>query len=218
MVLRSSAQRSQNVRCESVRTQRGFSMIQLVFVLAIVMILSAIALPSFLNITRPLRLRNDANALADLVTMARMRAATQFTQVEIYCTPLASPGTCRLRSLQYGAAPTAWVDEQQNVSLSAGVSFGIPATITTYLPNQSSGTVFQGDSQQYTPLSAANTLNPVVIFNTRGLPIDITGKLNPDYALYLKDQTGRYIAVSINLTGRPSIYTFDNGAFTLMPE
>lgn len=207
---------------ERARNARGFTMIQLLIVVAVVVVLAAMAIPSFLNSSRPMRIRNDANALANLIVMARMRAATEFSRTEIYCTPTptSGPALCQMKSLQFTTTPSTgtWNSEPQTVYLSPGVSFGAPSSITTYLPNQ--GTAYQGDAAQYTPLAAANTSNPVIIFNSRGLPIDPNGgsTLTADYALYLKDQTGSYYAISVNLTGRPDLYSFANGVFTLLQE
>lgn len=191
---------------------------QLIFVVAIVMILTVIAVPSFLNSSRPMRIRNDANALANLVVMARMRAATEFSRVQVYCTlaPTSGPGFCRLRSTAFPNTAN-WVTEPQVVYLSPGVSFGIPSSITTALPNQSSTGAYQGDQAQNTP-SATNT--PVIIFNSRGLPVDALNgtALTADYALYLHDQTGTYYAVAVNMTGRPDLYSFASGAFSLLRE
>lgn len=200
----------------------GFTLMQLLFVVAIVVILTAMAVPSFLNSSRPMRIRNDANALANMIVMARMRAATEFTRTEVYCTPspTSGPALCQMRSLQFTTTPATgtWNLEPQTVYLSPGVRFGIPSSITTYLPNQ--GTAYQGDAAQYTPLASSNTTNPVIIFNSRGLPIDPNGgsTLTSDYALYLTDQTGNYYAISVNLTGRPDLYSFANGVFTLLQE
>lgn len=200
------------------RNERGFTFVQLLFVVAIVLILSALALPSFLNSSRPMRMRNDANALADLIVMARMRAATEFSRTQVYCTPspASGPAFCQLKSLAYPGTGS-YTAETQTVYLSPGVSFGIPSTITTSVPNQTSG-AYQGDAQQYTPIAASNTAHPVIVFNSRGLPIDPNGGtiVTGDYALYLKDTAGSYYAVSVNLTGRPALYSFANGAFSCL--
>jgi type II secretory pathway pseudopilin PulG len=220
----SSARRPRRFGCDAAQNERGFTLIQLLFVVAIVIVLSAIAVPSFLNSSRPMRIRNDANALADLVTMARMRAATEFSHAEVYCTPApaSGPANCQLRSLPYPGTGS-WIYEPQTVYLSSGVSFGIPTSITTPVPNQTSTGAYQGDAQQYTPLAAANTANPVIVFNSRGLPVDPTGTTGTngtvptaDYVFYLKDTAGNYYAVAANLTGRPALYTYANGVFTCL--
>jgi Tfp pilus assembly protein FimT len=187
------------------------------------MILAIMAVPSFLNSSRPMRIRNDANALANLIVMTRMRAATEFARTQVYCTPspTSGPALCQMRSMQFTTTPATgtWVYEPQKVYLSPGVSFGYPSTITTYLPNQTSG-AFQGDAAQYTPIAATNTTNPVINFNSRGLPIDPNGgsTLTADYALYLKDPAGNYYAVGVNLTGRPDVYSFAGSAFSVLRE
>jgi prepilin-type N-terminal cleavage/methylation domain-containing protein len=200
------------------RTQRGFSLLQLLFVVAIVGIISAIALPSFVNTSRPYRLRNDAHALASLITMARMRASVEFAHVEVSCTTNTTPATCILESSQFPNATSFVVgSEPQKIYLSSGVSFGIPTTITTPVRNQ--GVAYQGDLPQNTPTT---TNTPVIVFNSRGLPVDALTGLIPtsDYVLYLKDTTGNYYAVSVNQTGHPSLYQWNsaNLAFIPLPE
>jgi type II secretory pathway pseudopilin PulG len=184
--------------------QGGFTLVQTMVVASIVILVSAIAVPSFVNSTRPGQIRNDARTLASLVTMARMRASTEFAHVQLYCTlaPASGPPNCQLQSMGFNAA--TWTAEPQTIYLSKGVSFGIPATITTPVKNQTTG-AYQGNQAQNTPTATAN---PTIIFNTRGLPVDVaTGKIfAPDYALYLTDNAGHYYAVTVNQTGHPSVY------------
>jgi type II secretory pathway pseudopilin PulG len=201
------------------RTQRGFSLIQMVFVLAIIMIAAAIAIPSFVRVAHPMRLRNDANNLANMIVMARMRASVEFAHVELYCTPTATSTTlanCQLKSYAY-LGPGSWQPDPPppsppyTVNLSSGVIFAIPPSITTPVANQP--TAYQGDAAQYTPLATTNTTNPVIVFNSRGLPVDPTNGTQPkgDYALYLEDtSTGAYYAVAVNFTGRPDLYQWDS--------
>jgi type II secretory pathway pseudopilin PulG len=188
--------------------QGGFTLVQTLVVAAIMIVVSAIALPSFVNSTHPVQIRNDARALASLITMARMRAATEFAHVQLYCTltPASGPPNCQLQSMGFNAA--TWTNEPQTVYLSQGVKFGIPATITTPVKNQTTG-AYQGDQSENTPTATAN---PVIVFNSRGLPVDAaTGKIsNPDYALYLTDNAGNYYAVTVNQTGHPSVYRWDS--------
>jgi type II secretory pathway pseudopilin PulG len=207
-------------------------------VVSVVCVVAGIAVPSFLNSTRPMRLRNDAHALANMITMARMRAATEFAHVEVYCTPspASGPGYCQLKSLAFGVtnAPANWVNEPQTIYLSQGVSFGIPPSISTPVMNQPTGScplgsasAYQGDAQQYTPCATTSTNNPVIVFNSRGIPVDPTGTTGTngsvatsDYALYLKDASNNYYAVSVNQTGHPTLYWWNPTtlAFTRLLE
>lgn len=238
--LRSFTRQPVGLRGDSVRRQRGFSLVQMLVVVSIVCLVSGIAAPIFLNSARPMRLRNDAHALANLITMARMRASTEFAHVEVYCTPspTSGPAYCQLKSLGFNVTnlPANWVNEPQTVYLSENVSFGIPPTINTPVLNQPTGTcpfgsasAYQGDAQQYTPCATANTTNPVIVFNSRGMPVDPTGStgnngtvVTPDYALYLKDTTNNYYAVSVNYTGHPTLYSWNPNptalAFTRLLE
>jgi type II secretory pathway pseudopilin PulG len=204
------------------RNMRGFSLLQMVFVAAISVILAAIAVPSFLNNTRPYQIINDANSLASLVTTARMRATTEFAHTQLYCTlsPTSGPPSCQLKSMVFGTAtflPDPAVSPT-TVYLSPGVAFGIPTSITKPVQNQTSG-AYQGDQAENTP---STTANPVIVFNSRGLPVDAATGMNPtaDYALYLTDAVGKYYAVTVNQTGHPAIYQWDPAqkAFILSPE
>lgn len=205
--LRSSTRRP--ARCESVRIQRGFSLIQLLVVVSVICIVAAIALPSLLNSTRPMKLRNDAHALANLITMARMRASTEFAHVEVACTTNVTPAYCILESSAFPNTTSFSVgSEAQKIYLSQGVSFGIPSSITTNVMNQT--TAYQGDAAE------GVTTNPTIPFNSRGLPVDVAtgGTLTADYALYLTDTTGNYYAVSVNQTGHPTLYWWTRSTLT----
>jgi type II secretory pathway pseudopilin PulG len=189
-------------------SSRGFSFLQLLIVVAIVVVLSAIALPSYITSTRGVRLKNDAKALSNLVVMGRMRASVEFSRVQLNCTlaPTSGPGVCVLQSTQFPSTSN-WTNEPQKVYLSPGVSFGIPPSITTYLPSQSTG-AYQGNYNQNNPTT---TTNPVILFNSRGLPLDaVNGTLASDYVLYLHDASGSYYAVAVNLTGRPDLYQWNS--------
>lgn len=214
--LRSSKRTPTSIDCGSTRTQRGFSLVQLLVVIAIMIVVAAVATPSFINVTRPMRLRDDAHALANLITMARMRASTQFAHTKVSCVTNVTPAYCQMMS--YGFNGASWINEPQIIYLSQGVSFGIPATITTNVLNQS--VAYQGDAAENTPTA---TTNPILLFNSRGLPIDPTGATtNPayDYALYLQDAVNNYYAVTVTQTGHPTLYSWNpsSNAFTPLLE
>lgn len=214
--LRSSTRRPARFDRDSIRRQGGFTLIQMLVVVAIFVIVAGMAVPSFMHSAQPMRLRNDAHALANLISMARMRATTEFAHVEVLCTTNVTPAYCVLESSQYPNPNTFVVNsELQKIYLSQGVTFGIPSTINTNVLNQSAA--YQGDSAE------GVTTTPSIPFNSRGLPVDYaTGTTagQGDYAFYLKDPTNNYYAVSVNATGHPTLYQWNSTAlaFTRMQE
>src|ERR1017187_4031917 len=101
--------------------ERGFSLMQLMVVAAIFIVVAGIAAPHFLSSSQPIRIRNDANALANLVMMARMRASTEFSHVEVLCTTNTTPATCVLESSQFPNYTSFTANsELQKISLSSG--------------------------------------------------------------------------------------------------
>jgi len=196
-------------------------------VVSVVSIVAGIAVPSLLKSAQPMRLRNDAHAIASLITKARMRAPTEFSHVEVSCTTNVTPAYCNLESSVFpNVASFAVTSELDKIYLSEGVSFGVPPTINTYLMNQpTAATACQGDSSESgTTCSGSSTVSTTVVipFNSRGLPVDVAtgGTVTGDYALYLKDTSNNYYAVSVNYTGHPSLYWWSptGNAFTRLYE
>lgn len=63
---------------------RGVTLAELVMVLAIVGVLAALAVPSFLKVLPGIRLKGDARDVASIMRLARMRAVADRTQYGIY--------------------------------------------------------------------------------------------------------------------------------------
>ena len=84
----------------------GFSMIELVVVLAVIMIISGVALPSFLRSYRTYQLNDGATKTANLLKLTRFEAIRRNT-----------PVSCQLR--QAGQATNFWVDSNGNTNMDA---------------------------------------------------------------------------------------------------
>ena len=177
--------------------QSGFSILELLMVIVIGTVITLVALPSFSSLTSTYRIRKDADSIASLANMARMRAASDFARAQLVCD--STNRTCSLSIWPYGAS-SGTAETQQMVVLSAGVSFAIPSGITSGAGGQSSEQPYQGSRVQ----SVSNS----VFFNSRGQPIanDSVGTPTTDYAIYLLGKDGSAMAVGVDASGRPMVY------------
>ena len=71
-------------RAHKMSRQAGFSILELIIVVTIALIAVAIAVPQITGMVRAARLTGDAHNLTEEVTLAKMRAAADFTQARIH--------------------------------------------------------------------------------------------------------------------------------------
>jgi prepilin-type N-terminal cleavage/methylation domain-containing protein len=186
------------------RKNAGFSIIELVVTMAILMIVSAIAIPQSVTMLRSYRLSSSARSLAHQISFARLRAASDFTQAQIVINPAASSYTMQMCTANQAAGCPNAADFANDTTtgvqfLPSGMAFGFgPATV------QPAGT-------QPAMLQTAQ-----VRFNSRGIPIvlDGTGAVNPNDVIYLTDNQGHAYAVSVTAGGHPRVWMFSAGGWT----
>ncbi len=189
----------------------GFSLLELLVVAAVILIFAAIAIPSWQRTLQSYRVRSDADNLMGLITLARMRAASDFARTVVQCDTTAK--TCTLSAKQFSAGNPTWPStpsEAQTVILSPGVTFAVPTGVTAGVGNQSTPT--QGNSGQTNPFK--------IYFNSRGLPIkDSDGTSVADYALYLQDSKYNYSsAIAIDISGRTLVYSLAGSSYWKVQE
>lgn len=184
---------------------QGFSLIELMLVVAVIMILAAVSVPGLVKTVSDISLRYTASDLASLLQTARMQAVKRNTFYSVQ--PGALPSG---QAIYYMEKPTAayvngdpFMPIAQGVTLSQGAGSGAPNE-TAFL----AGLAFP--------------INPSIAapsFNARGLPCIGTPTACPTnttngYVVFMSKGAllgnSPWAAVVVNPTGRVQIYTADS--------
>lgn len=177
-------------KLEKHRGSRGFTMLEIVLVLAIGLIIAAMALLGLRSAQRGYRAPGDARALANQLQVAKMKAASSFTRVRLNADLV--NGTYQLETLD--RATNNWNADGAALLLTQGVtySFGAAPRVPPALPPAA-------------PLAQ----NEPIIFNTRGMPVDNNGNPVGTYALYVTDDERHTFAVTITASGQVQVWRLD---------
>jgi prepilin-type N-terminal cleavage/methylation domain-containing protein len=185
-------------------TQRGFSMLELMFVVAIMAVIAAFAIPGYLTMRKSYRIAGDSRVLAGLVAEAKLRAAANFTHARVYANLNANTYRLEVWNKTSGCWQT---DGDSNPCTVAGVSpiQYLSASVTFGVGNVSSAPANTEPALAQSPLCymgyAGQTGNTVTIantacieFNSRGVPSDPATNGAPDAtgAFYVTDGASVY--------------------------
>jgi prepilin-type N-terminal cleavage/methylation domain-containing protein len=187
----------------------GFSLTEIIVVLAIVMCLAGVAFPIFTKISYNIRLKSASTNISGLMQQARIMAARQNA---VYTVVIPSTGGQAFINLNPGTNST--LDSNEPV-----IRFNSNITPATGAPNGSGGTpsayVLSGDNSG-TSYDNATTLG----YSPRGLPCAYVSSTCSTpaasyFVYYLQDArpdgTTGWAAVVVTRTGRTKSYTW-NGA------
>ncbi len=176
-------------------SQRGFSVMELMAVAALIGILAVFSLPMTTRAVNDVRLSGDARAVANTVALAKMRAASAFSRARVFV----DLSTHTFFVQVWDRAAADWTTEGGIINTSEGVSFGFG---TLGAPPPSTQTAI-GQSVLCKDKDDNDIGNTAcVTFNSRGIPIDEDGKPTGENGLYITDGLGVY---GTTLTATPLI-------------
>jgi prepilin-type N-terminal cleavage/methylation domain-containing protein len=181
--------------------ESGYSLIELLIVVGISSVLAAVAVPMMKNTIGDFKLSGDARGLNNAVSLAKLRAASDFSQSRLFVA--LDTRQFHVETWSKTAVPNDWVLEGGVTSLSSGVIFGF--SVVGAAPPNTQAVIGQA-SQCLNRLGVAIGNTACVLFNSRGIPV-ATGGVPPavgaptaNYALYITDGTAVY-GVTLSATG-----------------
>jgi Tfp pilus assembly protein FimT len=175
---------------------RGFSLLELAIVVTFFLLILSIALPQALTTLRAFRASSDARSIASQLALAKMRAANGFTQARLNCNLTNKSCQLEVCTSKGTSACNTFSAEGGSISLSKEMTFGF-GSITTPAGSQAS---IETTAQ--------------ILFNSRSVPIDNTGAVTGNDALYLTNQAGDTYAVTVYASGRIALWRYGNGVWS----
>lgn len=178
-----------DTRSPEADASRGFSLIELVIAILIIIIVAGIAIPKAMTIVQGVRMANDIRSISAQIFLARMRAASAGARSRLNFNTTAN--TYQIEVLNGGT----WTIYGGTINLETGDTFGY-GSITTPAGQQSS-------IVQTTP----------IYFNSRGMAIDSSGNATANSAIYFTNIQGQYAAIAVSIAGQPTSYTYTGSAW-----
>ena len=175
------------------KTQHGFSLMEIMLVLAVTGIVSAIAVPMIGNNLAYYRLSGDARSVSNATALGKMRAASVFGHERLYV-DLVAKGQ-RLET--WDKTTSAWLADGGWNYLSQNVTYAFGVVGTA--PPNTQAVIGQSPACRNNANTADIANTACIIFNSRGLPIDNAGQPFV-YGLYVTDGTAVY-SVTVSATG-----------------
>jgi prepilin-type N-terminal cleavage/methylation domain-containing protein len=199
------------MRISGGKHRSGFSLLELLVVVAIMFVIAALAIPRVMNALAEIRLRGAASAIGNLTQRARM-LAVQGNQ------------TIGMANLVVNNAPYVFVDVNNNGQPDPGAA-GVNAEPQYVLP--SNVTIGGGPAVDAGTLGFPNPqpAGTPVRFNARGLPCVMVGAVCNNlsaggpvgFVLYVQHQAtlggSGVAAIAVNPTGRTTVLNWDGNAW-----
>ena len=179
---------------KALRHEEGVGLIDVLVVVAFMAIVAAMAIPMAESSSRGFRLKTDAQALVNMVSLAKMRAASLYTRTRLRADLAGNSFRLEVWTPASDADKTvgSWVLDGGDKPLSRGVRFGV--ALRTAPPTNTQNVLGQSPACSG---QTALTGNPIadtacIVFNSRGIPVDGNGDPIGGNALYITDGASVY--------------------------
>lgn len=174
---------------------RGYSLIEILVVVGLIGVVSAIAVPMMANMTGYLRLAGDARNASNAIALSKMRASTAFGRERVFVD--LNGASFHLETFDHTSAICCWNVDGGTTYLSQNVTFGFGLAATPPPGTQ----IAAGQP----PVCMNNTNTAIgntacIIFNSRGIPVDATGTPGVVTVLYVTDGSAVY-GIAVSATG-----------------
>jgi prepilin-type N-terminal cleavage/methylation domain-containing protein len=186
------------------RGQRGFSLYEMLLVVAIGFIIAGLSIMTYLRMQRNLRSQGDARDITGDVSLAKMRAAAYFSKARVY----ADLTGLTFRIEVWNKTTNAWTTEGATVALSKNVTYGV-GTVSSPPPNTQATLAQAPLCRDNSGGTIANTA--CIVFNSRGIPVDSNGAPVATGAFYVTDG-GSVYGVTVIATGLIQTWRTDSNA------
>jgi type IV pilus assembly protein PilA len=199
-----------NAQNQNRQAQRGFSLIELMVVIAIIMIIAAMAVPNMMGALANLRMRSSLTSISSLLQQGRIMAVRNNRFMIV-------------RTASAGGAPVAYVDTPPyNGNLDATENLVQPFRTAQVIATLPTGVhAFPDSNLGYAVTGSSNGGTFAIAFNSRGIPCTpnalsspvscSTGSGTPYFYFFRMDvATGAsYGAISVTPAGRIRSWVYD---------
>ena len=179
------------------RSESGYSLVEIMAAIAVLGILSAFAVPVVSATASGAKLRDQANQIADLIGLAKLRATSEFSRSRLYVDLAAESYVLQIWDVGTGD----WVNEQAAVSLPYGIDFGW-GKLETAPPKTQVDDVPKWAAECVDKDAKAIDKTACIMFNSRGIPINKDKAPVGGNAFYLTDGIG---VRAVTVTATPLI-------------